>query len=218
MHEPTLLRLVIAYKDHSMNDLNSALFNIDIAGFRQPEVGDLLVAEPFLREQYFNHAVICLVDYEPSSTAMGIVLNNLTDHTLQELLPGVTVAKPIPVFCGGPLSSDRLFFMHTLGDLIPDSRRICDKLYIGGDFNTLLSVVNDGYPIEGNFRFFVGYSGWDISQLEDEIAHNVWAIASPRDGENLLEGQNDSYWHRIVRSMGSSYRGWLFHPSNPSVN
>ncbi len=203
---------------NGMKDINSALFNIDIAGGRKPAPGSLLVAEPFLREQYFNHAVICLVDYQPGSTAMGIVMNNLTERTLQEVLPGVTVKKPIPVFCGGPLSADRLFFMHTLGDLIPESQEVSPNLYIGGDFDSLLSIVNDGYPVEGNFRFFIGYSGWDISQLDEEIAHNVWAVAKVPEDENLLIGRDDSYWHRIVRSMGSDYRGWLFHPSNPSAN
>lgn len=201
-----------------MKDLRSALFNIDIAGGEKPSEGSLLVAEPFLRERYFNHAVICLVDYEPQSTAMGIVLNNPTEHTLQELIEGVNVKTPIPVFCGGPLSSNRLFFMHTLGDLIPDSRQVRERLYIGGDFDAMLSVVNDGYPIEGNFRFFIGYSGWDISQLDDEIAKNVWAVARLPHFTDLLTDMEDSYWHKVVRRMGPAYRGWLFHPRNLSSN
>lgn len=201
-----------------MKDFKSELFNINIPNRERPAVGSLLVAEPFLREKYFNHAVICLADYEKYANAMGIVLNNLTEHTLQSLMPEVSVETPIPVFCGGPLSNDRLFFMHTLGDLIPQSRRIREHLYIGGDFESMLSIVNDGYPIEGHFRFFVGYSGWDYRQLEGEIENNVWAVTSLPEFNDPLIGSEDSYWHRVVRMMGDDYRGWLFHPRNPASN
>jgi len=201
-----------------MIDFESLLFNIDINSERIPRGGSLLVAEPFLREQYFHHAVICLVDYEPRGSAMGVVLNNPTSYTLQDLVSKVTVKTPIPVFCGGPMSCDRLYFIHTLGDVIPESRHINDSLSIGGDFETLLSVINDGYDIDGAVRFFVGYSGWSPGQLDDELIKKVWAITEILDPHTLLMGAEDQYWHRIVRSMGSDFRGWLYHPRNPHYN
>jgi len=201
-----------------MIDFESLLFNIDVSTRCIPRPGALLVAEPFLRERYFHHAVICLVDYEPRGEAMGIVLNNRTSYTLQDLLPAVTATEPIPVFCGGPMSCERLYFMHTLGDLIPDSREICQGIYIGGDFDTMLSIVNDGYPCEGNLRFFLGYSGWGTGQLDEELLKNVWAVTDIPSFQNLLSGEEDAYWHRIVRTLGKNYRGWLYHPRNPHSN
>ena len=38
-------------------NLDDSLFRIDLPT-RSPSAGVLLVAEPFLREEYFNHAVI----------------------------------------------------------------------------------------------------------------------------------------------------------------
>ena len=201
-----------------MIDFESLLFNIDISTRCIPRTGSLLVAEPFLRERYFHHAVICLVDYEPRGAAMGIVLNNRTSYTLQDLLPSVTSAVPIPIYCGGPMSCDRLYFMHTLGELIPDSREVCRGLYIGGDFDTMLSIVNDGYPTDGNLRFFLGYSGWGVEQLDEELLKNVWAVTEIPDLSHLLTGEEDAYWHNIVRTMGRKYRGWLYHPRNPHSN
>ena len=46
-----------------MNKIDSLLFNIDLPK-GVPCRGALLVAEPFLKEKYFNHAVICLIDYD----------------------------------------------------------------------------------------------------------------------------------------------------------
>lgn len=199
-------------------DFESLLFNIDINTRCIPRPGSLLVAEPFLRERYFHHAVICLVDYEPRGSAMGIVLNNLTSYTLQDVLPSVKAKTPIPIYCGGPMSCDRLYFMHTLGELIPDSREVTPGLYIGGDFETVLSIVNDGYSTDGHLRFFLGYSGWDVEQLDGELLKNVWAVTDISSLDTVLTGEEDAYWHRVVRGMGKKYRGWLYHPRNPHSN
>lgn len=200
-----------------MIDLQSLLFNIKIDS-SAPQRGSLLVSEPFLKEQYFNHSVICLVDYEPLQEAMGIVLNKPTAYSLCELVESVNRECKTPVFCGGPLSCDRIYFIHRLGDYIPDSKEIVPGLWIGGDFGVMIDYVNSGYPIDGNVRFFIGYSGWGVDQLDGELRKNVWAVTQISDLDRLLSGGDDDYWHRTVRSMGLPYRGWLYHPQNPRVN
>ena len=202
----------------TMINFDSLLFNIDFQQ-RLPGPGSLLVAEPFLREKYFHHSVICLVDYEPGGSAMGIVLNRQTGTPLQSLISGITVERPIPVFCGGPMSCDRLYFIHSLGSIIPGSKPIADSgLYIGGSFEAMTDYVNSGYPVEGCIRFFIGYSGWSERQLDEEIGNNVWAVAETPSAEMVLTAEEDAYWHRTVRAMGDDYRGWLFHPWNIHAN
>ena len=200
-------------------DYKSRLFNIDIPSGTAPAPGAFLVSEPFLREEYFNHSVIALVEYEPGGEAMGVVLNNESEYTLQELIEGVETQEPIPVYCGGPVGNDRLFFIHTLGDVIPETQPLGNGLWVGGNFDAILSIVNDGYKLDGSIRFFLGYSGWSNGQLEDELSRNVWAVA-PRleEASEMLSGDGDAYWHRAVRSLGPSFRGWLYHPRNPMVN
>ncbi len=200
-----------------MIDLQSLLFNIEIDS-DAPRRGSLLVSEPFLKEQYFNHSVICLVDYEPQQEAMGIVLNKPTSYTLCELVESVDRESNITVYCGGPLSCDRLYFIHRLGDFIPNSKEIVPELWIGGDFGVMIDYVNSGYPVDGNVRFFIGYSGWGVEQLDGELRKNVWAVTQIPDITHLLVGGDDGYWHRTVRSMGRPYRSWLYHPQNPRVN
>ncbi len=199
-------------------DYKKLLFNIDIPSGHNPAGGMLLVSEPFLHEEYFNHAVIILADYQKGGTAMGVVLNNESRYSLQELISDVMVETPIPVFSGGPLADDHLFFLHTLGDLIPDTHPVCDGLWIGGDFDAMRRILNDGYPIEGNLRFFLGYSGWSENQLDGELHNNVWAVTSAPDPHALLRGSGDAFWHETVRSMGGDYRGWLYHPRDPMNN
>ncbi len=200
-----------------MKTLDSLIFNIKMPSV-EPYPGALLVAEPFLRESYFNHAVVCLVDYERGKGVMGVVLNKITRYTLNELVSSIVVDKPIPVFCGGPMSQDHLYFIHTLGDAIPGSRHIVGNLYIGGDFDIVVDMINSGYDIDGSIRFCLGYSGWDAGQLEGEIRKAVWAVTSIPDMGRILTGEEDTYWHSMVRSMGDCYRGWLYHPQDPRMN
>lgn len=200
-----------------MNDLRKTLFNINFDSL-PIEKGRLLVAEPFLREDYFNHAVILLVEYKENEKPMGLVLNRASEYTLGEVVPDIDKDLQIPIFCGGPMSRDRLFYVHTLGSLFEDSIEVADGIYIGGDFSAVIDYVREGYPTDGLIRFFAGYSGWDKGQLEDEVKDHVWAVTNALPSTRLLVGKDNSYWHKVVRSMGEDYRGWLYHPMFPGCN
>lgn len=200
-----------------MINYDEAIFNIDIAGGK-PSVGSLLISEPFLMDDYFRHSVICMVEYESDKSSMGFVLNHSTGISLAELIPGITRQEPVPVFCGGPMSQDRLYYIHTLGELIADSRQIAEGLYIGGSYEEILQYVNAGYPVDGVVRFFVGYSGWSRFQLDEEISDKVWTVSRNISTENILTGSGDNYWHHHVKSLGPEFRGWLLHPKNPQAN
>ncbi len=202
-----------------MINFDSILFNIDINRSIMPGPGSLLVAEPFLREEYFHHAVIQLIEYVPGGKAMGVVMNRKTGHMLQSLIDGVNVETPIPVYCGGPLSCDRLFFVHTLGDLIPECQPLGDSgLYISGDFHVMLDYINSGYPVDGYIRFFVGYSGWSVGQLDEELSNKVWAVTDVKSPMAALTLSEDRYWHQVVKLLGPAYRGWQYHPRNVHAN
>lgn len=202
-----------------MKNISTSIFNVaTIKG--EVRQGALLIAEPFLSESYFNHGVLSVIDYNPGEGAMGVVMNYRTANMLSDVFEEVDTAHDAPVFCGGPLGQDRLFFVHTLGpDIIKDSRAFADNLYVGGDFASVIDYVNSGYPLEGVMRFFVGYSGWSAGQLEDELSSEVWALSDmPHDTAQLLRGSGDHYWHRCVRNMGEPYRAWQLLPRNVSNN
>ena len=200
-----------------MPNLDSSLFRINLPTSK-PRPGVLLVLEPFLREDYFNHAVITLIEYDKDKSSMGLVLNKPTGYTLGEAIEGIDDNIDTPIYCGGPVSCDRMFYIHSLGNEFPHSRKLSDDLYIGGDFESVKSYVNMGLPTEGIIRFFVGYSGWDPGQLEEEITRHVWAVAPRPANSEILREDGDSFWYHIVRSMGAKYRNWLYHPLNPQFN
>lgn len=186
-----------------------------------PTQGSLLVAEPFLREVYFCHSVVSLIDCDKKDNPIGVVLNNSTDIMLPKVLSEVNDSVKVPLYRGGPMGPDRLFFIHTLGEeIIPGARNYAPGLWVGGDFNAAIDYVNNGYPVDGFLRFFIGYSGWTYSQLLDEVQNNVWAVASPDilSPMTLLDSVGDHLWHSAVRAMGPEYSMWKLHPLSRRSN
>jgi putative transcriptional regulator len=202
-----------------MKGLDTQIFNFTTVKLPLRN-GDILVAQPFLSEMWFNRAVISMVDYNKTRGAAGVVLNNQMKCKLDEVLDGVDSKANAPVYCGGPVSHDRLFFIHTLGpDIITGARQYAHGLYIGGNFDDAINYINHGYPMEGYIRFFIGYSGWSPGQLEDEIAEETWAVHRSEDLiPELLKGQGEPFWHRIVKKLGQPYRSWLFLPNDLQAN
>lgn len=202
-----------------MKDIITDFFKIKSRPHR-PVCGGLLIAEPFMKEAYFNHGVVSLIDYVPAEGATGVVLNNATEYLLPELLDGVNKSVKVPVFCGGPVGQDRLFFIHTLGpEIIANARQYAPGLYIGGEFSDVIAYVNEGYRVEGNIRFFIGYSSWCEGQLEREISRESWVqYPAPADTSELLRYSGDTCWHRAVLALGSAYRSWTLLPRNIESN
>lgn len=192
------------------------LSRIDIPQPRQLAAGALLVAEPFLAEDWFRHAAGIVIDYSMADGTVGLMLNQLASVTLNQV---VDCKKDYPVYVGGPVGNDRLSFLHTLGDVVPGSQQVMPGLWLGGNFDEALQLVDDNPLPEGMIRFFIGYSGWTPGQLEQEIDDHVWAVAAPpADAAQLLTGAGDAYWHRVVRDMGQDYKGWLYHPRDNHSN
>lgn len=200
--------------------ISDKIFNIKPeAG--EPQPGKFLVAEPFLREYYFNHAVIYILEYALGKECMGMVMNRRMTHSLSDVLmkeDAVGIPDDIPLFCGGPVSTDRLFYLHKVPGLIKNSSDVGNGIYYGGDFGDVLGCLREGLLSEDIIRFFVGYSGWSPYQLEDELAAGTWAVVNIPEKFPILENEDAGYWGNAVRTMGDRYSSWLIQPMNPTDN
>ena len=183
-----------------------------------PQRGSLLIADPMMEEVYFRRSVVMILDVDEDRGHLGLTLNKTTRLTLKDLMPDWETGKTVPVYCGGPVDLERLFLLHTLGDIIPDAIEIVPGIYVGGDVEKILEYIEMGGEIENRLRFFLGYSGWSNGQLKSEIAGHSWAVRTPTQGENLLEGSENDYRRREVEKLGEAYRSWLVVPQDPSFN
>lgn len=182
-----------------------------------PAKGSVLISEPFLQDAYFQRSVVLLVEHSPDGS-MGFVLNKRLELTVNTFFPELNDLPAIPIYLGGPISADKLFFVHTLGNLIiPDAEKISDSLYFDGDFNALKRYMLNGHPIEGRVRFFLGYSGWTKDQLHDEISQNSWVV-SHEQSNSLLKSEGEAFWKSSLSRLGGKYKTWVNYPKDPYLN
>lgn len=197
-------------------DLKNLLYS-QVSG-QNPGQGSLLIADPMMREDYFSRAVVMILDEPDGGGQLGLVLNKTTELTLKDLMPDWESGARVPVFSGGPVDMERLFLLHTLGDVFPDAMEVCPGIFVGGDVDDIISYIDSGRDVAGKMRFFLGYCGWAPGQLGQEIARHSWAVnTSPRGAELLTEDGID-YWRREVENLGCGYRSWLMVPPDPSYN
>lgn len=182
-----------------------------------PAQGNVLISEPFLQDAYFQRAVVLLIEHTRDGS-MGFVLNKKTDLVVNTFFPELERLPEIPIYLGGPVSANHLYFIHSLGDLIiPGSVKVNDQLYFDGNFEALKRYIMKGHSIEGKVKFFLGYSGWTEGQLGHEISRNSWVV-SPATDESILVADGESYWKHSLELLGSRYQTWTKYPKDPYLN
>ncbi|MBT3384582.1 MAG: YqgE/AlgH family protein [Prolixibacteraceae bacterium] len=180
-----------------------------------PQKGRILIAEPFLPGDYFNRSVILLVAHS-NKGAVGFILNKKVDFPIQEVFPDFPEFDT-QVYLGGPVSTDSIYFIHKLGDKLKGSIRVLDNLYWGGDFEELKRQITIGLLKPSDVRFFLGYSGWEAGQLEQEIKEDSWLVTDI-DEEIVMRELNQASWVDFVKKAGDRYSVWENFPENPSLN
>ena len=182
----------------------------------EPERGKILISEPFLQDAYFQRAVVLLIEHGGEGS-MGFVVNKQTNLIVNDFFPELKGRPVIPIYLGGPISPNHLFFIHSLGKTIPGSVEIGENLYFDGDFEVLKRYLrNDNAAIE-QVKFFLGYSGWTKEQLDSEIVCNSWLVGHS-SCRSLILARDDSFWNHVVERLGHPYSTWTNYPKNPEMN
>ena len=157
-----------------------------------PKKGCLLVAEPtILNDMSFNRSVILLTEHTKEGS-VGFILNKPLSYSINELIPEIDAN--FMVYNGGPVEQDNLYFLHNVPELIPESVEISYGLYWGGDFETTKDLINEGKISKENIRFFLGYSGWDTNQLDEELEDNSWIIVENELQNKIIGKNSQNFW------------------------
>ncbi|MCT4674114.1 MAG: YqgE/AlgH family protein [Prolixibacteraceae bacterium] len=187
---------------------------LEISNQGKCEQGALMIAEPFMVGRFFSRAVV-LVAEKTEKGIVGFVLNKVVPYKAPALIDDFPDSD-CDLFYGGPLDNDRLFYVHTLGDILEGSVQISEGLYWGGSLDELKNMLRQGYANASNVRFFLGYSGWAEEQLNDEIEMNNWKVINPNT--TAIIPPNVNIWDDILTSLGEPYSHWKNFPRHPSLN
>lgn len=180
-----------------------------------PRGGRILISEPFMYDFYFGRSVVLLAQHGEEGS-FGIIVNKPLKLRFND------VVKDFPdyegqIYLGGPVKSDSLFFIHTLGEDIDDSLEILKGLYWGGDLENVKELLSMKRLTDQNIRFFLGYSGWSPRQLEAELKRNSWAVSST-NAHLIMNTVPEKLWKMSLFQLGKEYSRWATYPSDPGLN
>ena len=178
----------------------------------EPKQGKILISEPLMNDFHFGRSVILLIDHVASEGSFGVIINKKLNAGVSQIVDDFPYFEGT-AYLGGPVSDNHLFFIHTLGAVIPESIPIIDGLYWGGEVDTLKTLIATGIANEENTRFYLGYAGWDAGQLVDELVRNSWAIGNIT-AEQYLNIPPEQMWTTFVNKLGKPYEMWTRFPKN----
>lgn len=177
--------------------------------------GKLLIAEPaILNDSSFNRSIILITEHT-SNSIVGFILNRPLNYTVNDLLPEINCH--FPVYQGGPVEQDNLYFVHKIPQLLSDSIEVSNGIYWGGNFEALKDLLNNKALKTSEIRFFLGYSGWKKDQLEQEMNQNSWFVEE-NDFENIFSMENEGLWKNKLLQKGGDYKLWANAPSDFNLN
>lgn len=179
-------------------------------------VGHLLISEPFMMDPNFKRSVIILTEYSEAG-AVGFVLNHQSEYLLGDILPDTSYSE-MPVYIGGPVGENTLHFIHKRPDVIPNGIEIWDGVFWGGDFEVVKDLVSQYQLTEKEIKFFAGYSGWTINQLDAELRDNVWIVSDKISPDIIFTHDENTLWRDAVIDLGNRYAHIANFPENPALN
>ncbi len=181
----------------------------------QPAKGRLLLSEPLMGDYYFGRAVVLLAEHNDEGS-FGLVLNKPVQQKFN------SVVKDFPdfdgqLYLGGPVETNSLFFVHTIGDYIEGSIEIGSGIYWGGDIEVIKEMILLKSLTPNDIRFSVGYSGWSPDQLQDELKRNSWVVSAGLN-KDILKIDPKNMWKQLLAPLGDKYSYWPNFPTDPGLN
>lgn len=177
--------------------------------------GHLLIAQPLLNDGFFNRSVVYLTDHNEEGS-LGFILNFKTHFVLRDLRPQVKHGN-FPIYEGGPVGKNQLYFLHNLGHNLTDSVQVDERLFFGGDFNELLHLIDHGKVKHNDIRFFAGYCGWEVGQLDNELKLKSWFV-SPTNSLTVLTNDSNELWEQELNNQKPSLSIFANIGHDPSLN
>ncbi|MFT3703805.1 MAG: YqgE/AlgH family protein [Agriterribacter sp.] len=136
--------------------------------------GTILTSSSSMEDPNFQKTIIFIAEYNEKG-ALGFVVNKIFERSLNELVE-FSSSPAFPLYDGGPVDKDHLYFVHRRNDLIPEGSLVIEEIYLGGDFKKAIEHINHIDISPADIKIFIGYCGWDANELEEEIAEGSWIV------------------------------------------
>jgi putative transcriptional regulator len=177
--------------------------------------GDFLISYPYLEDDYFYRSVICLMEHNDEGS-FGLIINRKMPYKIGDAYPLLSHLENY-LYMGGPVETNSLFFIHPYKDL-KDTISLGNDLYWNGDILELKDMLELEFARPEEIRFFLGYSGWGVNQLMEEMEEKSWLIGPQNNDLIFDDNDGDITWRLAVESLGDEFKSIAHAPFNPNLN
>jgi putative AlgH/UPF0301 family transcriptional regulator len=155
---------------YSFNN-SSNPFNVNIY------VTNILLSSQTVNVNNFNiwHNAVIMLGSEVGHT-VGFIMNQPVMNINQEQISKIYgIENQLPrqsVYCGGPVSMEKITIMHTLDYNIQGTNQINDHCAITFNEQIAQDILSGNGP--DHYKIMVGYCVWADGQLDAEIGRKMW--------------------------------------------
>jgi putative transcriptional regulator len=173
--------------------------------------GKLLVMERKAPDPAFAESVILLIRYRANGV-VGLMLNRAAGVPLSRLreLDG-TSNRSDPVYVGGPVELGAITGLTRAANAPSDGDHVGADLYAVRTKRSLEAALKASKGSDDT-RIYLGYCGWSVPQLENEVAYGSWRIFD--HGERFaFDSTPATLWERLIEQTELHLAlGPLLHP------
>jgi len=177
--------------------------------------GTLLVSQPNDTKKSILDRWIFMLAQHDKEGSIGFILNKPSAYRLSDIVPNIQ--SDFVLHFGGDIEKDNLYFIHNVPHLIGGSQEIAEGIYWGGDFDTVVELIDNGVITKDNIKFFLGYSAWGGLKLQSEITQNSWRILK-KDFSKAFQNLKSTFWNKKVLEIKNNAQFWENAPKDPRCN
>lgn len=164
-------------------------------------MSELILSGKNVNANNFNlwqHSVIMLGNQIDST--IGFIMNQQVmniDYSQISRIYGIKTPLPQqPVYCGGPMATEKVTIIHSLDYMISGSNQMNDYCAITFNEQIAEDIARGKGPV--HYKIMLGFCSWQIGQLDAEIDNKIWL----EDDYNEIVWANykrkSKMWHRIL--------------------
>ncbi|KAK6940342.1 Protein of unknown function UPF0301 [Dillenia turbinata] len=183
-----------------------------------PETGCVLVAtEKLDGVRSFERTVVLLLrsgTRHPQEGPFGVVINRPLHKKIKHMKPNsldlATTFGDCSLHFGGPLEASMFILRTAEKSRLPGFEEVIPGICFGArnSLDEAAGLVKKGILRPQDFRFFLGYAGWQLDQLREEIESDYWYVAAC--SANLIcaessDSSSEGLWEEILQLMGGHY-------------
>jgi len=174
------------------------------------DVGRFLVSARDLPDPSFAESVILLIQHDKWGT-VGLMINRRTEAPISRILEDLNTAKhgSEPIYVGGPVGINAALGLFR-SQKKPDgaATSLLGDVYVVSS-KALLEKTLAASSGPNDMRIYMGYCGWAVGQLENEVRQGGWWIFDG-DARLVFDPYPASVWSRLItrteRQIASTQR------------